>query len=442
MRKLFGFATLLLVATLCNIATTSAADREHTLKVYNWADYIDEEVLVEFRDWYKEQTGEEVEVIYQLFDINEIMLAKIERGKEDYDVVCPSEYIIERMLRNDLLLPIDRDFGSTPNYIDSNISPYIIDRFNMIDGSGKNANDYAVGYMWGTTGILYNTRYVTREEASSWEVLHNEKFRKKIFIKDAFRDVYGPILLYLKGDDVRSGAITADEVMYDASDESIALVEGFLKKAKRLVAGWEADFGKEMMTKEKAYINLTWSGDAVWAIEEAAEVDVPLDYVVPREGSNVWFDGWVIPKYAVNTKAARYFINFMCRSDIALRNMDAIGYVSAVATPEVLEAKIDDSIEEAIDASYFFGEGAECVKINSVQYPDASVIARCSMMHDSGARTEQMLEMWARIKGEVVKPWVLIVIGLTMLALLVIGIRRKVNKLRSQRKYRHRRQRK
>ena len=442
MRRLFRIATLLFIASLTITATASAADREHTLKIYNWADYIDEEVLVEFQDWYKEQTGEEVEVIYQLFDINEIMLAKIERGKEDYDVVCPSEYIIERMLRNNLLLPIDRDFGETPNYIDSNISPYIIDRFNMIDGSGKNANDYAVGYMWGTTGILYNTNYVTRDEASSWSVLHNEKFRKKIFIKDAFRDVYGPILLYLRGDEVRSGAITADELMYDASDESIALVEAFLKQAKRLVAGWEADFGKEMMTKEKAYINLTWSGDAVWAIEEAAEVGVSLDYVVPTEGSNVWFDGWVIPKYAVNTKAARYFINFMCRPDIALRNMDAIGYVSAVATPEVLEAKIDDSIEEPIDASYFFGEGAECVKINSVQYPDAAVIARCSMMHDSGARTEQMLEMWARVKGEVVKPWVLIVIALTMLSLLVLGIRRKVNKYRSQRKYRQRRQRK
>ncbi len=442
MKKLLRIATLFAVATLTIVASASAADREHTLKVYNWADYIDEDVLVEFQDWYKEQTGEEVEVIYQLFDINEIMLAKIERGKEDYDVVCPSEYIIERMLRNDLLLPIERDFGDTPNYIDANISPYIIDRFNMIDGSGKNANDYAVGYMWGTTGILYNTNYVTREEASSWAVLHNEKFRKKIFIKDAFRDVYGPILIYLKGDELQAGTITADKLMYDASDESIALVEEFLKKAKRLVAGWEADFGKEMMTKEKAYINLTWSGDAVWAIEEAAEVGVPLDYIVPEEGSNVWFDGWVIPKYAVNTKAARYFINFMCRPDIALRNMDAIGYVSAVASPEVLAAKIDDSLDEAIDASYFFGEGAESVKINSVQYPDAAVIARCTMMHDSGARTEQMLEMWARVKGEVVKPWVLIVIGLTLVMLLVIGIRRKVNKYRSSRKYRRRRQRK
>ena len=109
---------------------------------------------------------------------------------------------------------------------------------------------------------------------------------------------------------------------------------------------------------------------------------------------------------------------------------------------EVEGETFNNSLDEAIDVSYFFGEGAESVKINSVQYPDAAVIARCTMMHDSGARTEQMLEMWARVKGEVVKPWVLIVIGLTLVMLLVIGIRRKVNKYRSSRKYRRRRQRK
>ena len=439
MRKIFT----LIVTLFAILGTVNAADREHTLKIYNWADYIDEDVLSEFADWYYEQTGEEVEVIYQLFDVNEIMLAKIERGKEDFDVVCPSEYIIERMLRHDLLLPIDKDFGDTPNYIDNNISPYIIERFNMIDGSGKNANDYSVGYMWGTTGLLYNTKYITAEQAASWSVLHNPALRNKIFIKDAFRDVYGPILVYLKREAIDRGEVTLDEVMYDASDESIALVEQFLKTAKNLdlIAGWEADFGKEMMTKEKAYINLTWSGDAVWAIEEATSVGVSLDYYVPDEGSNVWFDGWVIPKYAKNIKAARYFINYMCRSDIALRNMDAIGYVSAVATPEVLEAKCDDSLDYYTDVSYFFGEGAERVKIDAVQYPDRSVIERCAMMHDSGARTEQMLEMWTRVKGEVVKPWVLIVIVVTMLLLLIFGIRRKVlqYRRRSRRYYRRKR---
>ena len=111
-----GFALSALVG--CSVDDS----RKSILKVYNWADYIDEELLSEFEEWYLEQTGEEVEVVYQLFDINEIMLAKIERGKEDFDVVCPSEYIIERMLRNDLLQPINKDFGDTPNYL-VNVSP-------------------------------------------------------------------------------------------------------------------------------------------------------------------------------------------------------------------------------------------------------------------------------------------------------------------------------
>ena len=421
------FLTLIL-SILCLATTAIAADRAHTLKIYNWADYIDESVLEEFKVWYKEQTGEEVEIIYQLFDINEIMLAKIEKGKEDFDVVCPSEYIIERMLRNNMLLPIDKDFGQTPNYL-QNISPYIIERFNKIDGYGKNANDYAVGYMWGTTGLLYNTKYVTEEEASTWETLHNEKFEKKIFIKDAFRDVYSAILIHLRQNDLAEGKTTLEKLMYDSSDESIADVEKFLKKAKKLVAGWEADFGKEMMTKEKAYINLSWSGDAVWAIEEAAAVNVSLDYRVPKEGSNVWFDGWVIPKYAVNTKAARYFINFMCRPDIAIRNMDEIGYVSVIATPEVLESRVNSELESTVDVSYFFGEGAESVKIDPVQYPDKSVIERCGMMHDSGTRTPKMLEMWARVKGDDVPLWNLLVIVISFTALLILGIRRKIKKV-------------
>ncbi len=429
MRKFLHTLLLAVAAIALSVSCSRDDERMKILKVYNWADYIDEDLIEEFEDWYEEQTGERVNVIYQLFDINEIMLAKIERGHEDYDVVCPSEYIIERMLRGDLLLPIDRDFGSTPDYT-QNISPYIIDCFDKVDGNGKNANDYAVGYMWGTTGILYNPKYVTDEEASSWSVLQNSKFKGKILVKDAFRDVYTPILIYLKQGELARGEVTLEELMYDSSDESIALVEEYLKSVKQLVAGWEADFGKEIMTKEKAWLNLSWSGDAVWALEEAASIGVGLDYCVPKEGSVVWFDGWVIPKYAKNIKAARYFINYMCRSESAIRNMDAIGYVSAVGTPEVLESRIDESIEEPTDASYFFGEGADSVHIDSVQYPDRSTIERCAMMHDSGPRTQQMLEMWSRVKGDNVDTGILLVIFVTFGGLLVWAIIRKIKKRR------------
>ena len=433
MRRFFT----LIAALFTIIGTTTAADREHTLKIYNWADYIDENVLVEFQQWYKEQTGEEVEIIYQLFDINEIMLAKIERGKEDFDVACPSEYIIERMLKNDLLLPLNKDFGSTPNYL-GNVSPYIHDVFDKIDGNGKNANDYSVGYMWGTTGFLYNKKYVTEPEVDTWSALWEPKFKGKLFVKDAFRDVYSPLLIYANQERIKRGEVTMDELMYDSSDESIATVEALLKKTKPNVAGWEADFGKEMMTKEKAILNLTWSGDAVWAIEEAAEVDVELDYTVPKEGSIVWFDGWVIPKYAKNIKAASYFINFMCMSENAIRNMEEIGYVSVIGTPEVMEymseSAVESGFDEPQDLSYFFGEGTDSVVINPVLYPDKSVIERCAMMHDSGPRTAALLEMWSRVKGDNLNNWMVIVILVAIVALLVTGIMRKINRRRQRRR--------
>jgi len=411
--------------------------RQKILKVYNWADYIDESLLSEFEEWYFEQTGEEVEVVYQLFDINEIMLAKIERGKEDFDVACPSEYIIERMLKNDLLLPINKDFGSTPNYL-GNVAPYIQNVFSQIDGGGKDPNDYAVGYMWGTTGFLYNPKYVTDEEVSTWSALWNPKFDKKLLIKDAFRDVYSPLLIYANQDRLRAGEVTLQELMHDSSDESIATVEALLKKAKPYVAGWEADFGKEIMTKEKAWLNLSWSGDAAWAIEEAAAVDVELDYTVPEEGSIVWFDGWVIPKYAKNTKAAAYFINFMCKSENAIRNMEEIGYVSVIGTPEVMEymseSAVEDGLEQAQDLTYFFGEGADSVIIDPVMYPDREVIERCAMMHDSGSRTEALLAMWSRVKGDNLNNWMVIVILIAFGALLVAGIVRKLKQRRQRRR--------
>ena len=424
MKRVFS----IIVSLLCLLTIScSEAPRPQVLKIYNWADYIDESVLEDFKVWYKEQTGEDIEIVYQLFDINEIMLSKIEKGKEDFDVVCPSEYIIERMLRKNMLLPLelDKHLPDSINYT-KNISPYIKDRFDKIDGGNKNANDYAVGYMWGTTGILYNTNYVTEEEASTWNTLHNNKFEKKIFIKDAFRDVYSTILIHLRQEELANGTISLDSLMYDTSDKSIADVEAFLKKAKPLVAGWEADFGKEMMTKEKAYINLSWSGDASWAIEEADKVGVSLNYRVPNEGSNVWFDGWVIPKYAKNTKAARYFISYMCRPDIAIRNMNETGYVSVVASPEVLEEMSDSELEETVDASYFFGEIGKEAKLDPILYPDKEVVERCAMMHDSGDRTSNLLDMWSRVKSNDVPAWNYTIIVLSFIALIVLAIRRKI----------------
>ena len=197
----------LLLTVLSGILLIGCAEeRNNILKVYNWADYIDEELIGEFEQWYEDQTGEKVEIIYQTFDINETMLSKIELGHEDYDVVCPSDYIIERMLKNDLLIPIDRDFGDTPNYID-NVAPYITEKFSEVEGHGKDANDYAVGYMWGTVGLIYNPKYIVDEESSSWNVLRNPAYKGKVLMKDAFRDVYTALLVALNKDAIDNGCL-------------------------------------------------------------------------------------------------------------------------------------------------------------------------------------------------------------------------------------------
>lgn len=395
-----------------------AEGRSNVLKVYNWSDYIAEGVLDDFKSWYKEQTGENIDVIYMTFDVNEAMLSKIEKGHEDYDVVCPSDYIIERMLDKGLLLPLDfKSLGSTPNYIEANRSPFIEQMFRSINPS-IDANQYSVAYMWGTTGIIYNPKFVTREEASTWDVIRNPKFAGKILIKDAPRDVYAPVLIYLKQNELKSGKVTLQDLMRDSSDESLQMVQDYLMQCKPGVYGWEADLGKEQMTKNRAYVSLNWSGDAVWAIEEAAAVGVELDYVVPEEGSTVWFDGWVIPKYAKNIKAATYFINFMCRHDIAIRNMEETGYVASNGSREVLESQIDESLEP-IDLSYFFGPDASAVRVNPILYPDLSVIERCALEHDWGDDTEKLLKMWQNVKGSQANPFTYLIIAVVVAAFAV-----------------------
>ncbi|RGP14066.1 ABC transporter substrate-binding protein [Parabacteroides gordonii] len=431
-----------LAACLGMLSSCARTDKERSkiLKIYNWADYIDEGILDEFPVWYKEQTGEDIRIIYQVFDINEIMLTKIERGHEDFDLICPSEYIIERMLKKKLLLPIDRNFGKTPDYLD-NISPYIREQLNKLSQPGMETTDYVVPYMWGTAGLLYNKQFVTQDEVMTWDCLWNPKYRNKILMKDSYRDAYGTAIIYAHAKELADGTVTVEQLMNDNSPEAIAIAEDYLKRMKPNIAGWEADFGKEMMTKNKAWLNLTWSGDAVWAIEEAEAVGVELGYEVPLEGSNIWYDGWAIPKYARNVKAASYFLDYLCRPDVALRNMDANGYVSAVATPEILEAKIDTTIEEYSNLSYFFGPGNDSIRIDRVQYPDRKVVERCAMIRDFGDETELVLEMWSRVKGDNLNTGIVLLIFAVFGLLFVWVVYRRIRDYKQKQRHRRRRRR-
>ena len=201
------------IALVATFAMTAAAqsDRSNMLKVYNWADYLDLDLIEEFEQWYEEQTGEPVKVMYETFDINENMLTEIEIGHEDYDVVCPSEYIIERMLRKNLLQPINKEFpAGTPNWL-GNVSPFAVDKFQqMATKPGMDVSDYAVGFMWGTTGILYNTRLVKPEEVERWDALYNPRFQERILMKDAFRDIYSVMVCYANYQNILDGKVTRD----------------------------------------------------------------------------------------------------------------------------------------------------------------------------------------------------------------------------------------
>lgn len=441
--KKFLFAVVLMALPCFVVTNVNAADRAHTLKVYNWADYIDmDNVLNTFPDWYYQQTGEKVEILYQTFDINESMLTEIEKGHEDYDVICPSEYIIERMLRQGLLLPINKDFGNTPDYT-TNVAPFAVEKFQEMApaGSDINVSDYTVGYMWGTTGVLYNTKYVDAADLQSWSFLTNPKFAGKIFMKDAFRDIYSGVVLYAYRNEIARGEVTREDLVAHITPERIQRVEDTLKLAKDNIAGWEVDFGKEEMCKGNTWMNVSWSGDAQWAIDEAAE-GVELKYIVPVEGSNVWFDGWCIPKYAVNTKAASYFINYMCMPENAILNMEEIGYVSVIASPEILDWADDEEVEETADLSYIFGEGATAVHANQVLYPDKSVIDRCALMHDCGDETEAMLAMWSRVKGDNLSMGLVIFIIVVLVLVVAFAVFQTLTKKRQRDMQRRRKNRK
>jgi len=396
----FGFLLVLVwLAFSFQSCKESDEKRMKVLKIYNWSDYIDEELLTEFPKWYKEQTGEDVKIVYQVFDMTEVMYTKIALGKEDFDLVCPTQAIIQRMMKNDLVLPINFEIGDAQKHF-NNISPYIRQGLDAFSIEGMKAADYVVPYMWGTSGIMYNTKLVSADEMSSWACFWNPKNKGKMLMKDSYWDVYNISSIVGNQADIVSGKRTLFEVANDHTPEDIALVEEKIKAMRPYLAGWEADFGKEMITRGEIWFSYAWNGDAVWAREEAAAVGVDINYIVPNEGSNVWFDGWVIPKYAQNTKAASYFLAYLCRSDIALRNMDVCGYSSAIATPEIAEAKTDTEIEETSNMRYFFGPGYEKMHIDPIQYPDSAVVARCAIFNDFLDKNDTVLEMWSRAKGD------------------------------------------
>ena len=364
------------------------------LRVCNWEEYIDEggweddevidldsgdifgenSLVQDFEQWYQDTYGVKVKVEYSTFGTNEELYSQLNLGNV-YDLVCPSDYMIMKLMKEDKLEPLSKDFFDTEdenNYYVNGVSPYINGVFQENQIDGKTWSDYAAGYMWGITGMVYNPEVVSEEEASTWTILENPKFYRQVTIKDNVRDAYFPTLAILNRETLLDPAFqkSADyqeqlsDIMNDTKKETIDEAEEKLKEIRANVYSFETDSGKADMISGKVVANLQWSGDGVYAMDQAEEDEFYLNWAVPEECTNLWFDGWVMLKSGIGQdmakkQAAEAFINFLSKPENAVRNMYYIGYTSAIAGGD------SDVVFEYLDWNY----GAEEDEEDTVEYP-------------------------------------------------------------------------
>ncbi len=467
-RKVLVFALLLMV--VCLVGCSDTEEENLVLRIYNCQDYIDEglddvgnkvstSVMEDWAEDYKNRTGKVVSVVYDTFETNETMLNTLKTGKTTYDLCCPSEYAIQKMIREGMLEKYDHDgeYLYITNYNDY-ASPYIKKVF-----TESGLSEYAVPYMWGTLGLLYNPEMVEEEDLDSWGALWDEDYKNLASAKDSVRDTYVAGVMYLNHDKLMAerekylnGLITAESynafvssVMNDTSDlEGVARV---LKEMKENIFGFEVDSGKNDIVTGKIAINVAWSGDAVYSMATAEEEEeVYLSYKVPLEGGNVWFDGWVMPKGA-NKELAQDFVNFICHPSIASRNMEYIGYTSPIAGDEIYELAYDMYYEEdgeyEIDLTYFFDgtisdeyleDGKVIFRTSErnrgleTQYPTIEVLDRCAIMEDFKDQNDNVLAMWESVKLGEYSIWLTVGVGAGVV--VIIGLGYYIKALKSRRK--------
>ena len=318
--------------------------------VYNWGEYLDPEVITIF----EEETG--IDVVYEEFETNEIMYPKVQSGAIAYDVVCPSDYMIQRMRENGLLAELNYD--NIPNI--KNIGKTYLEKSEEFDPG----NLYSVPYCWGTVGILYNKTMVD-EPIDSWSVLWDEKYKDNILMQDSVRDAFGVTLKYL-GYSLNSTDL-----------DELTAARDMLIRQKPLVQAYVIDQVRDKMIGNEAAIGVIYSGEAIYTQQENAD----LEYVIPKEGSNIWIDSWVIPKNAQHKENAEKFINFLCRPDIALMNFEYITYSTPnTAARDLIE---DDSIRNS-----------------PIAFPDDEELKDCETYRFLGDEFDSVYnEMWNKVKA-------------------------------------------
>ncbi|KOS62463.1 ABC transporter substrate-binding protein [Lysinibacillus agricola] len=287
-----------------------------TLTIFNWGEYIDPDLLKQF----EKETG--IHVIYETFDSNEAMMTKIQQGGTAYDIAVPSEYMIEKMKEENLLIPLDKT--KIPNL--KNIDPYFLDL--PFDEDNK----YSVPYFWGTVGIVYNPKLVGNLDFSSWDDLWDPSLNRKVFLVDGAREVIG---MGLNSLGYSLNSLNGHELR-EATDKLITLAPNV-----KAIIGDEIT---PLMINNEAAVALTWSGQAADMMSENED----LDFAVPEEGSNLWFDNMVIPKTSKNIDGAHAFINFMLKAESGAQNADYVGY----STPNIEAMKLMDK-EVVSDERYY-----------------------------------------------------------------------------------------
>ena len=356
--------SLLVAASFFVIAAVSfttychfAVPVSNELYVYNWGEYIDESVIEDF----EKETG--IHVVYDLFETNEEMYPVIEAGGVAYDVVCPSDYMIQKMIENDLLAEID--FDNIPN-IDQ-IDPEYMERSKAFDPENK----YSVPYTWGTVGILYNDKRLEElgvEPPDSWLDLWDERLAGEILMQDSVRDAFMCALKPL-GYSLNS---TDPNELEQAKDMLIA--------QKPLVQAYVIDQVRDKMLGEEAAVGVIYSGEMLYLQELAEGKDFNLEYVIPKEGTNLWIDSWVIPKNAKNKENAEKWIDFLCRPDIAKRNFEYITY----ATP-------NRGAFELLD---------EDLQQNKAVFPDWDSLENAEVYQYLGEEADSLYnELWKEVKS-------------------------------------------
>ena len=330
---------------------SAAATREQQVVVYNWGEYMDPEILTMF----EEETG--IKVIYDEYETNEIMYPKVEAGTTAYDLVCPSDYMIQKMIENDLLAELD--FEQIPNI--SHIGRQYFEQARAFDPENK----YAVPFTFGTVGILYNKTMVS-EPVDSWSILWDEQYKNSILMQDSVRDAF-MVGLKLNGFSMNSE---------DPKELEIAK-ETLLSQAP-LVQAYVVDQVRDKMIGNEAALGVIYSGEAIYTQRENPD----LEYAIPKEGTNVWIDAWVMLKDAPNKENAYKFLDFLCRPDIALMNFDYITY----STP-------NDSARDLIED--------EDIRNSSIAFPDLTQYDNLETFHYLGPDSEAMYnELWKEVKSQ------------------------------------------